>query len=131
MADAPRKILMVSTFFETPYLSMNSISALSKAIRMARKDSALMSEWPFSKLLMAVFDRPEASARSCCVQARIPRAPRHCSIVIMIAFTFSKVLFRMRSSKVKFQLTKVCLYLQNFNKIQLYLYLLFLGEGGL
>lgn len=54
---------------------------------MARRDSALISEWPFSKLLIAVFERPEASANSCCVQPRIPRAPLHCSIVSMLFYS--------------------------------------------
>lgn len=83
-AEEPRRMLVVSDFLETPCMPINSISALSKAMRMARRDSVLMSEWPFSKLLIAVFESPDASARSCCVQASIPRAPRHCSIVSIV-----------------------------------------------
>ena len=83
-AFSPRSVLKVSVLFEIPSKPKNSISELSKARRMARKDSVFISEWPFSKLLMAVFDRPHALAKSCCVHPKRPRAPLHCSIVSIV-----------------------------------------------
>ncbi len=82
-AYEPERMALVSCLRQIPSFFRKSILACSKAFCMARRDSDFISELPFSKLLIAVLDRPLALARSCCVQFNKPRAARHWGIEIM------------------------------------------------